>query len=97
MVFTSRIFEIAISLVVEHLVCCKIHSGVKELKINGYVKISLSIRKIMFNNITIHYYIIDYIIIVTVNPDNNQPSPQNIRASISPIMYNSFQPSMLMQ
>ena len=43
------------------------------------------------------FNIIDYIIIITVNPDNNQPSPQNIRASISPIMYNSFQPSMLMQ
>ena len=94
MVFTSGIFEITISLVVEHLVRCKIHSGVKELKIDGHIKISISMWKIINYSID---YIIDYIIIITVNPDNNHPSPQNIRASINPIMYNSFQPSMLMQ
>ena len=94
MVFTSGIFEITISLVVEHLVRCKIHSGVKELKIVGHIKISISMWKIINYSID---YIIDHILIITVNPDNNHPSPQNIRASINPIMYNSFQPSMLMQ
>ena len=47
MVFTSGIFEITISLVVEHLVRCKIHSGVKELKIDGHIKISISMWKII--------------------------------------------------
>ena len=51
----------------------------------------------MFDNYSIYNMINSIIIIITVNPDNNHPSPQKIRASISPIMYNSFQPSMLMQ
>ena len=55
MVFTSGVFEIAVSLVVEHLVRCKIHSGVKELKIDGHIKISISMWKIMSN--TIQYII----------------------------------------
>ena len=32
MVFTSGVFEIAVSLVVEHLICREVHGRVKELK-----------------------------------------------------------------
>ena len=60
MVFTSGIFEITISLVVEHLVRCKIHSGVKELKIDkNILKYQYQCGELLFNrlyNRLYHYH-----------------------------------------
>ena len=96
MVFTSGVFEIAVSLVVEHLISREVHGRVKKLKFKIH---NVSRDKIQQISLEKTYKIIigDKLLKLTVNPDSNHPSPQNIRASISPMMYKSFHPSMLIQ
>ena len=81
MVFTSRVLQIVIPLVVKHLVGGQVHCSIQQLKYH--------VRKVANISFTIFFFSKEreYLNIeLTVNPESSQPRPQKMRASMRPMM-----------
>ena len=73
-IFTSRVLQVVVPLVVEHLVGSQVHCGVQQLKRNQ----SPDLLKINIGEICLSQ--------LTVNPERSHPRPQKMSASTRPMM-----------